>query len=98
MAEIIRKDLAPQFTRLFAGGVEINTYHRAQGRRARTGRRVESKAGKSSKGAARERALDTVPAKSSKSAGKSLTAAKTPGRKKSAKHDSNLSLLDLLPS
>jgi hypothetical protein len=98
VAEIIRKDLVPQFTRLFAGDVEINTFHRAQGRRARTARRVESKASKSQTGRARGRALEDVPAKSSKSTRKSPTSAKKPGQKKYEKNDSNLSLLDLLPS
>jgi hypothetical protein len=98
VAEIIRKDLAPQLTRLFAGEVEINTFHQAQGRRERPVRLVESRASKSRIGEVCGRVLETVPAKSNKSAGKTPAAAKETARKKPAKQDSNLSLLDLLPS
>jgi hypothetical protein len=98
VAEIIRKNLAPQFTRLFAGEVEINTYHQAQSRRARTDHRGESRAVKSSKGGVRGQALVTIPAESNRSAAKRPMAAKESERKKPSKNDSNLSLLDLLPS
>lgn len=98
VAEIVRKDLAPQLTRLLAGDVEVNTFHRAQGRRARTVQRVESKASKSPTGRVRRRAPKDVLAKSSKPAGKTQTSAKKAGQKKHGKNDSNLSLLDLLPS
>lgn len=98
VAEAIRKDFAPQLTRLFAGEVEVNTYHRLEGRRERPTRRVERKATKSVKGVASRRAPDTVSTKSNKSSGKISTAAKTASRKKPAKQESNLSLLDLLPS
>ena len=98
VAEIIRNDLAPQLTRLFAGDVEINTYHKAQGRSARPARRVEGKASKARKGEVRGRDPETVIVKSNNPDGEVPTAAKTPKRKKPAKNDSNLSLLDLLPS
>jgi hypothetical protein len=98
VAEIVRKDLAPQLTRLLAGDVEVNTFHRAQERRARMVRRVESKASKSQTGRVRRRAPEDVLAKSSKPAGKTPTSAKKAGQKKHGKNDSNLSLLDLLPS
>lgn len=98
VAEIIRKDLAPHLTRLFAGDVEVNTYHRAQGRRERPTRRVERRATESSKGVVSRSAPETDSTKSNKPVGKRPTAAKEAARKKSAKHDSNLSLLDLLPS
>lgn len=98
VAEIIRKDLAPQLTRLFAGDVEINTFHQAQGRRERPVRRVESRATKSSKRGVRRRDPEPVSAKLNKPASKTQTAAKETARKKPAKQDSNLSLLDLLPS
>ncbi|HEV7375849.1 MAG TPA: hypothetical protein VGN95_14105 [Pyrinomonadaceae bacterium] len=98
VAEIIRKDLAPHLTRLFAGEVEINTYHLAQGRREQPARRVESSAAKSSKGEVRGRATEPVSARSNKPPGKIPTAANETARKKPAKQDSNLSLLDLLPS
>lgn len=98
MAEIIRKDLAPQLTRLFAGDVEVNTYHRAQDRSTRPARRVEGKASNSRKGGVHGRDSETVIVKSNKPDGQAPTAAKTPKRMKPAKNDSNLSLLDLLPS
>lgn len=98
VAEIIRRDLAPQLTRLFAGDVEVNTYHRAQSRSTRPARRVEGQASKSRKGGVRVRVPDIIPVKSNKPDGAAPTAAKTPKRKKPAKNDSNLSLLDLLPS
>ena len=98
VSEIIRKDLAPQLTRLFAGDMEVNTYHQAQGRRARPSRPVESRVSKSRKDGIRGQALGTAPSKSNKPAGKTPTAVKGAGRKKPAKNDSNLSLLDLLPS
>jgi ParB-like nuclease domain len=98
VAEIIRKGLAPQLTRLFAGDVEVNTFHLAQGLSTRLARRVEGKTSKSRKDGECRRAPDTVPAKSNKSDGKAPAAAKTPKRKKPAKNDSNLSLLDLLLS
>jgi hypothetical protein len=98
VAEIIRKDLAPQLIRLFAGDVEVNTYHQAQGRRARPDRPGESSASNSRKGGARGRDRGAVPAKLNRASGKTQTAAKETGRKKPAKQDSNLSLFDLLPS
>jgi hypothetical protein len=98
VAQIIGNGLAPQLTRLFAGDVEVNTYHRAQDRITRTARRVEGKASKCRKGGVRVRVPDTIPVKSNKTDGAAPTAAKTPKRKKPAKNDSNLSLLDLLPS
>jgi ParB-like nuclease domain len=98
VAEIVRKDLAPQLTRLLAGDVEVNTFHRAQGRRARTVQRVESKASKSPTGRVRRRAPKDVLDLASKPAGKTPTSAKKAGQKKHGKNDSNLSLLDLLPS
>jgi hypothetical protein len=98
MAEIVRNDLAPHLTRLFAGEVEINTYHQAQIRGARPARRVEGKARKSRKGGVRGRAPETIPARSTKPGSEAPTPTTIPKRKKSAKQDSNLSLLDLLPS
>lgn len=98
VAEAIRKDFAPQLTRLFAGEVEVNTYHRLEGRCERPTRRVERKANKSGKGVASRRVPDTASSKSNKQSGKIPAAAKTASRKKPAKQESNLSLLDLLPS
>jgi len=98
VAEIIRNDLAPQLTRLFAGDMEINTFHKAQGRRARPARRVQGKASKARKGGVRGRDPVTVIVKSNKPDSEAPTAPKTPKRKKPLKNDSNLSLLDLLPS
>jgi len=98
VAEIIRKNLDPQLTRLFAGDVEVNTFHRAQGRHERTARLVEGKARKAGKGGVPRRPTQPVPAKSNKPAGKILTAAKQTARKKPAKpanNESNLSLFDL---
>ena len=98
VAEIIRKDFDPQLTRLFVGDVEVNTFHQAQGRHERPTRRVESRATKSSKGAMSRRAPETIPVKSNKLSGKIPAGAKEAAPKKPAKQDSNLSLLDLLPS
>lgn len=98
VAEIIRNDLAPQLTRVFAGDVEVNTFHKAQGRSARLARRIRGKASKTRKGGVHGRDSETVIVKSNKPDGQAPTAAKTPKRKKPVKNDSNLSLLDLLPS
>lgn len=99
VAEIIRKDLLPQFTRLFAGDVEINSYYQAQIRGTpRPARRVEGKARRSRKGGARGRAPETILARSNKSDSEATTPTTIPKRKKPAKNDSNRSLLDLLPS
>lgn len=97
-SEIIRKDLAPELTRLFAGEVEVNTYHQAQSRLAHPARRAEGKASKTRKGWSRGRDLIAATAKSNKLAGEVRTAAKTSKRKKVTGQESNLSLLDLLPS
>jgi hypothetical protein len=97
VAEIIRKDLDPQLTRLISGGVEINTYHKAHGQRAGTTRRVNVGAGRSRKGG-RAQAAPAVPSGSSKMSGEVSQAAKVPRRQKAAKKDSNLPLLDLLSS
>ncbi len=102
VAEIIRKDMAPQLTRLFAGEVEVNTFHQAQVRRERPARRAESKPGKSGAGVVQGIAPESVPAmKSNKPDGKTPTAAKETLRKKPArpaKNESNLTLFDLLPT
>lgn len=98
VTEAIRKDLVPQLTRLFAGEVEVNTYHRVEGRRDRPTRRVERKATKSGKAGASRRAPDTASTKTNKQSGKTPTVAKNAFRKKPRQQDSNLSLLDLLHS
>lgn len=98
VAEAVRKDFAPQLTRLFAGEVEVNTFHRLEGRRERPTRRVKRKAIKSGEGVVSRRAPDTASTKSDKQSSKIPAATKTASRKKPAKQDSNLSLLDLLPS
>lgn len=96
VAEIIRKELDPQLTRLISGDVEVNTYHKAQGRRAGTTRRVDAGAGRSRKGG-RAQATPAVPSGSGKTSGEAPQAAKAPRRQKEAKKDSSLPLLDLLP-
>lgn len=98
VAEIIRRSLDPQLTRLLSGDLEVNTFHQAQGRRARPDRRVEGGSGRSRKGEPHGQDPATVPARSGKPAGEAPQAAKAPGRKKPAEVDHNLSLLDLLTS
>jgi hypothetical protein len=98
VAEIIRKDISPQLTRLFAGDVEVNTYHEALGRGVCTAKRVESKAGKSALSEIHDLDQGIVPTVANHLSGKAQVADNTPQRTKSAKNDSNLSLFELLPS
>ena len=101
VAEIIRKDMAPQLTRLFAGEVEVNTFHQAIGRRERPTRRAESKPGKSRAIETNGKASESVPAKKSNKPDGRTHAAKETLRKKPArpaKNESNLTLFDLLPT
>jgi hypothetical protein len=95
VAEILRNDFAPQFTYLFAGAVEVNTYHQAQGRDERAIRRIESKAKESGTSRVRGRATKTDPVRSNKQTNEIPIEVKEPGRNKPAKKDSNLSLFDL---
>jgi hypothetical protein len=97
VAEIIRNGLDPQFTSLFAGTVEVNTYHRSQGGRERSVRRSESTS-KSPKAGRRQQASGALSGKSNKPVGKAAAVAKGSGRKKTEDQDPNLSLLDLLSS
>lgn len=102
VAEIIRHDLAPHLTRLFAGGVEVNTYHRSQGgRREQPTRQVERKVRKARSGGVPRAPLAADLAKPSQPVGMTLVAAKKTGRKQAAQlaqNDANPSLFDLLPS
>jgi len=96
VAEIIRNGLDPQFTSLFAGTVEVNTYHRAQDGRAHSGRAKSPN--KSSKAGKRQQATGALSGKSDKQDGKAAEAAKSSGRKKTEDGDSNRPLLGLLSS
>lgn len=95
VAEIVRNDFAPQFTRLFAGEVEVNTYHQAQGRGERTIRRIENQAKESAVSRARGRATKINAAMSNKPNNEIPTEVKENGLKEPSKKDSNLSLFDL---
>lgn len=102
VAEIIRNDFAPHFTRLFSGDVEVNTYHQSHGgRRERPVRKAKNKASTPHPGGAFEGAPESNPVeKSGKPEGKTSTATEPAKKKpaKPAKNESNPSLFDLLPS
>jgi hypothetical protein len=102
VAEIIRNDFAPHFTRLFSGDVEVNTYHQAQGgRRERPARRVKNKTNTPHPGGAVEGAPESdLIGKSDRPEGKTSTATEPAQKKpaKLAKNESSPSLFDLLPS
>jgi hypothetical protein len=95
VAEIVRRGLSPELTRLISGDVEVNTYHRAQGRRAKATRRAETGDRRPRKG---EGTQGSPPARagSSKMDGEAPQAAKAQRRRKAMEKDSSLPLLDLL--
>ena len=98
VAEIIRKDLAPELTSLFAGKVEVNTFHQTKGGRVQPEPRVQSGAAKTDQGGVRGRTPAGVPTKSNKPVDEARPERKAPWRKKPPKSDSNLSLFDIKPS
>lgn len=98
VAEIVRSNLAPELTSLFAGKMEVNTYHQTRGRRVQPERLEQTEATKSDKGGVRGRTPAGVPTKTSKQLGEARPERKSPGRKKPPKTNSNLSLFDMKPS
>ena len=97
VAEIIRKDLDPQLTRLLSGDVEVNTFHRAQGLSAGPGQRVDGGVGKPSKVKVRER-TPVAPAAPQSPASAARQEPKAPGRKKSRAVGDDFPLFDKLTS
>jgi hypothetical protein len=94
VAEIIRRGLSLELTRLISGDVEVNTYHRTQGRRAKTTWRDGTGDRRPLKG---EGTQGSLPARagSGKMDGEAPQTAKA-RRRKAEKKDSSLPLLDLL--
>jgi hypothetical protein len=97
VAEIIRRGLDPELTRLISGDVEVNTYHKNQGRRVRPTRRADAGEGGSRKRGSRGKATGAAPSGSRKPADAPQAVAASK-QKRAARENPNLSLLDLLPS
>jgi hypothetical protein len=84
VAEILRRDLFPEFTRLWTGSLEVHTFRQAHAK-ADTGRR----------GAGRKQSRAANPEADVEADGKLSLAAKRLGRNKGERADENLSLFDL---
>lgn len=98
VAEILRGGLDPELTRLISGGVEVNTFHRAQGRSARPGRQAGDGASRPRKGGVRGQSPAAAPAESKGQAGEARREAKASKRKKAPAGGSNLPLFETLTS